>query len=140
MAEEQRRQKRGIIAGGVIGLVMGLIILGLAAAAYNDMATLRQLERMAICNAKESRLACPTSNGCQVGVLRQMCQTDDPCEQYECVIENLADGSCCDRNDFCNYEDPTKTCVMVWLVQHQYRLSSKQQPLLIASIMLVLPL
>ena len=117
--------KRYRIAHLVIGsggLLIGVIIIALLLEGFSSLGELKKLEQLATCGFKESRLSCPITNACQVGLLKKMCNKredhhhhhhhdHDKCDDYTCVIENLADGSCCDRNDFCNLEDPTKTCL-----------------------------
>ena len=124
-SSEQRKYNIGLVTIGGIGLVIGVIIIILLGSGFKDLERLKALEKLAVCPYKESTLSCPVTSACQVGLVKKMCQEREKgrhhhhghhhhhhkdCDQFICVVENLADGSCCDRNDFCSVSNPLKTC------------------------------
>jgi hypothetical protein len=55
----------------------------------------------------DRRIAIPTTGCSGSGVT-----INDTCIQYACEHIPLADGACCNMNDFCYYDDPNKKCML----------------------------
>lgn len=109
----------------IIGLLIVIIILLLihyppTLVAYGYSNTIIDGVCASDSTAEES-LDCNDGNACTVDIKQRIstgCKSslsgqtdsDKACQQYQCSNVPLAAGSCCNRDDFCYFDDPDKKC------------------------------
>lgn len=127
MGEKQKNISYGTIALCTLGAALLFIILGLVASNYS---TTQNVKNLLECPGKPSD-DCFTGNACLERHKEKRCLADDDddhhhhthsqggswwhhkknCNLYVCSApRELADGSCCNEEDFCYLPDPKKVC------------------------------
>lgn len=124
-----------------LGLAVAILILmGVGVGGiFGTKGTVDKIEELVACG--ETSEKCWTGNACMVTEKRKRCPQEDNstdshshaqggnwhkkknCDQYYCTEPvQLADGSCCNENDFCYLSDWKKTCQSGMCVSKNYSL------------------
>lgn len=105
------RKSTGVIILEVIIIILLLIHFGFFVNIFGDVERIQNKE----CPLQQSDL-CSDFNPCTIDYLETTCgnRSDSGginCKTYQCLNVPLANGSCCNRDDFCYTDDPAKACV-----------------------------
>jgi hypothetical protein len=108
-----------------IGILLGVIIviiLLLFFPFYSSYGKINYIKEVQ-CQSDNTAIVsddCLTGNACQLGIKQRIdtgCASSgdvgssgESCQQYQCTSVPLETGSCCNRDDFCYFDDPNKKC------------------------------
>lgn len=98
----------------ILGIVLSLFIIGFVFHISKDVHQIKQKS----CSDTESSL-CYRGNPCELALITYIgcddCLTcrapGSTCDKFKCEYYPLANGSCCNKNDYCYTDDPNKACV-----------------------------
>ena len=111
LARSINNKENGLCLMDVIIIILLCIALGFAVntdAILNTIVNGVELQ----CDTQYESLLCNDYNPCTLDILSPVpCSLGSTCSPYQCTYLALANGSCCNHNDFCYYNDPLKTCV-----------------------------
>jgi len=105
-----RTKSTFIIILGIIIIILLLIHFGLYVINNNNLNNIQNQ----LCIQQQSG-RCNDFNPCTIDYIENICGNisgiGESCQSFQCVNVPLANGSCCNMDDFCYLNDPNKACV-----------------------------